>query len=88
MDAKQPLSASEVVNNYPEDELADIFARYGEERWSKKNCASDRQRATDSTHLHDASTRRYRAERYPQKDKSGTNPPRYEGFPGAPNPRQ
>ena len=36
MDAKQPLSASEVVNNYPEDELADIFARYGEERWSKR----------------------------------------------------
>lgn len=36
MDVNQSLSAAEVVNNYREDDLADIFARYGEERWSKR----------------------------------------------------
>ena len=36
MDGKQSLSAAEVVNNYCEDELTDIFSRFGEERWSKR----------------------------------------------------
>ena len=36
MDAKQSLSAAEVINNYSEDALSDIFARFGEERWSKR----------------------------------------------------
>ena len=36
MDASQSLSASHVVNRYPEDVLATIFTQFGEERWSKK----------------------------------------------------
>lgn len=36
MDRNQPLSAEEVINHYCEDVLSDIFARYGEERWSKR----------------------------------------------------
>ena len=36
MDASQSLSASHVVNRYPEDALARIFTQFGEERWSKK----------------------------------------------------
>ena len=41
MDRKQSLSATEVINDYREDILSDIFAQFGEERWSKKNCTSD-----------------------------------------------
>ena len=36
MDKKQSLSATEVVNDYCEDALSDIFAQFGEERWSKR----------------------------------------------------
>jgi len=36
MDGKQSLSAAQVVNHDREDELADIFARFGEERWAKR----------------------------------------------------
>jgi len=36
MDRKQSLSATEVINDYREDVLSDIFAQFGEERWSKK----------------------------------------------------
>ena len=34
MDRKNPLSAYEVVNNYPYQKLVDIFYRYGEEKYS------------------------------------------------------
>lgn len=34
MDQKNPLSAYEVVNNYPYEKLVDIFYRYGEEKYS------------------------------------------------------
>ena len=36
MDRKQSLSATEVINDYREDVLSDIFAQFGEERWSKR----------------------------------------------------
>ena len=36
MDRKQSLSATEVINDYREDTLSDIFAQFGEERWSKR----------------------------------------------------
>ncbi len=36
MDAKQTLTAAEVVNEYDEDELADVIARYGEERFARR----------------------------------------------------
>jgi 16S rRNA (cytosine1402-N4)-methyltransferase len=36
MDAKQTLTAAEVVNNYDEDALADVIARYGEERFARR----------------------------------------------------
>ena len=36
MDREQSLSATEVINDYCEDALSDIFARFGEERWSKR----------------------------------------------------
>jgi len=35
MDKNNPLSAYEVVNNYSEKELSDIFYKYGEEKFSK-----------------------------------------------------
>ncbi|MGH7426058.1 MAG: 16S rRNA (cytosine(1402)-N(4))-methyltransferase RsmH, partial [Candidatus Methylomirabilales bacterium] len=36
MDRSQALSASEVVNTYPEDRLAGILFRYGEERFARR----------------------------------------------------
>ena len=39
MDPEDPLSAYDVVNTYPEDKLADILYRYGEERFSRRIAA-------------------------------------------------
>jgi 16S rRNA (cytosine1402-N4)-methyltransferase len=36
MDARQPLTAADVVNTYEEDELARVIARYGEERFARR----------------------------------------------------
>ena len=36
MDKTRELSAAYVVNNYKEEELAEIIYKYGEERWSKR----------------------------------------------------
>lgn len=36
MNKEAKLDAAYVVNNYKEDELADIIYRYGEERWAKR----------------------------------------------------
>ena len=36
MDPSQKLSALDFINNYPEDELADIIYKYGEERQSRR----------------------------------------------------
>jgi 16S rRNA (cytosine1402-N4)-methyltransferase len=36
MDAKQSLTAADVVNGYDEDALADVIARYGEERFARR----------------------------------------------------
>jgi 16S rRNA (cytosine1402-N4)-methyltransferase len=36
MDAKQTLTAADVVNGYDEDELAAVIARYGEERFARR----------------------------------------------------
>lgn len=36
MNKEQSFSAAEVINDYREDALSDIFARFGEERWSKR----------------------------------------------------
>lgn len=40
MDAKQELTASEVVNGYEEQALADVIARYGEERFARRVAAA------------------------------------------------
>lgn len=34
MDSRQPLTAADLVNSLPEEELAGLIARYGEERWA------------------------------------------------------
>lgn len=39
MDRRSSLTARDVINQYSEGELASIFFRYGEERWSKKIAA-------------------------------------------------
>jgi 16S rRNA (cytosine1402-N4)-methyltransferase len=36
MDAKQPMTAADVVNGYDVEELADVIARYGEERFARR----------------------------------------------------
>src|SRR5206468_4844994 len=36
MDSTQELSAREIVNTWPEQELVSIFRRYGEERYAKQ----------------------------------------------------
>ena len=36
MDARQTVTAADVVNDYPEEELADVIARYGEERFARR----------------------------------------------------
>jgi len=40
MDDRNPLTAKEVVNSYGENELADIFYKYGEERFSRQISAA------------------------------------------------
>jgi len=40
MDASSPLSAYEVINDYPEERLSKIFFEYGEERYSRRVAAS------------------------------------------------
>lgn len=39
MDRRRSLTAREVINTYSEEQLAEIFFRFGEERWSKKIAA-------------------------------------------------
>lgn len=36
MDRRQPLTAAEFVNRLPEEDLAGLIWRYGEERWSRR----------------------------------------------------
>ncbi|MDY6825720.1 MAG: 16S rRNA (cytosine(1402)-N(4))-methyltransferase RsmH [Bacillota bacterium] len=36
MDRRQSLTAKKIINEYSRDELADIFFRFGEERWSRR----------------------------------------------------
>jgi 16S rRNA (cytosine1402-N4)-methyltransferase len=36
MNESDPVSARDIVNNYSEEQLADIIWRYGEDRWSKR----------------------------------------------------
>jgi len=36
MDRRRSLTAKIIINEYPVDKLAEIFFRYGEERWSKR----------------------------------------------------
>jgi 16S rRNA (cytosine1402-N4)-methyltransferase len=36
MDRSAPLTAYDIVNSYAEDSLAEIFRKYGEERWAKR----------------------------------------------------
>jgi 16S rRNA (cytosine1402-N4)-methyltransferase len=36
MDSRNPLTAKEIVNKYGEEEMADIFYKYGEERFSRQ----------------------------------------------------
>ncbi len=36
MDAKQSLTATEVVNGYEESELAAVISQYGEERFARR----------------------------------------------------
>jgi 16S rRNA (cytosine1402-N4)-methyltransferase len=40
MDSSQSLTAADVVNGYPEDELALLIARYGEERFARRIAAA------------------------------------------------
>jgi len=40
MDDRNPLTAKEVINSYPESELADIFYKYGEEHFSRQIAAA------------------------------------------------
>ena len=52
MDKSQSLSAKDVVNNYSEEELADIIYKYGEEKYSRriaKNIVLERKKAPIST---------------------------------------
>lgn len=39
MDRRRSLTAKEIINEYSSEQLADIFFRYGEERWSKRIAA-------------------------------------------------
>lgn len=39
MDKNQPLTAADIINNYDEKELTDIFFKYGEEKMSRKIAA-------------------------------------------------
>lgn len=39
MDRCQPLSAKEIINEYSAEGLANLFFKYGEERWSKRIAA-------------------------------------------------
>jgi len=40
MDRRNPLTAAEIVNEWPEPALADVIRRYGEERWAGRIAAS------------------------------------------------
>ncbi len=40
MDRRHPLTAAEIVNEWPELTLADLIRRYGEERWAGRIAAS------------------------------------------------
>ncbi|HIE51685.1 MAG TPA: 16S rRNA (cytosine(1402)-N(4))-methyltransferase RsmH [Armatimonadetes bacterium] len=47
LDPRQELTAAEVVNTWPEEQLRDILRRYGEERWARRiarNIVQQRQR--------------------------------------------
>ena len=52
MDKTQELTARDVVNNYPEEKLANIIYEYGEERFSRniaKNICIERKKAPIET---------------------------------------
>ncbi|QUH26777.1 16S rRNA (cytosine(1402)-N(4))-methyltransferase RsmH [Serpentinicella alkaliphila] len=36
MDERGPITAKDIVNNYTEQQLTDIFWKYGEEKWAKR----------------------------------------------------
>lgn len=38
MDQKQELTARDIVNNYPQEELTRIIREYGEEKWASPDC--------------------------------------------------
>jgi 16S rRNA (cytosine1402-N4)-methyltransferase len=40
MDRRNPLTAAEIVNEWPEPALADVIRRYGEERWAGRIAAA------------------------------------------------
>ncbi|HET8759758.1 MAG TPA: 16S rRNA (cytosine(1402)-N(4))-methyltransferase RsmH [Nitrospiria bacterium] len=40
MDRRNPLTAAVIVNEWPEDALADVIRRYGEERWAGRIAAA------------------------------------------------
>jgi 16S rRNA (cytosine1402-N4)-methyltransferase len=40
MDRRNSLTAAEIVNEWPQSELADLIRRYGEERWAARIAAS------------------------------------------------
>jgi 16S rRNA (cytosine1402-N4)-methyltransferase len=40
MDRRNPLTAAEIVNEWPEAALADVIRRYGEERWAGRIAAA------------------------------------------------
>ena len=78
MDRRLPVTAKEIINTYNDQELAEIFYEYGEERWSRRIAArivQEREQAgfiTDSARLaevvKDAIPARYR--------RSGRHPAR------------
>lgn len=54
MDRRLPVTAKEIVNTYSIDELANIFYKYGEERWSKRIAARIKQEREQSGPLTDS----------------------------------
>ncbi|HSW35937.1 MAG TPA: 16S rRNA (cytosine(1402)-N(4))-methyltransferase RsmH [Candidatus Limnocylindrales bacterium] len=54
MDRRLPLSAKEIVNSYSAVRLADVFFRFGEERWSKRIAARIVQHRQDSGSIVDS----------------------------------
>jgi len=52
MDPRQPKTAADILQSYPEDELADIIFQYGEERYARRiarRIAEERSRGAIST---------------------------------------